>query len=90
MEDVKVLEVKQTGADVFFVRINYLGREYSDTISVSGLELAIASIPEGKKTLRGVLEAFRQAVSQASAPDQTAEAPAPKPKTRKERNGSTR
>lgn len=83
MEEVKVLEVKQTGADVFFVRINYLGREYSDTISVSGLELAIASIPAEKQTLRGILEAFRQAVTQAPAPDQAAEALAQTPKPRK-------
>lgn len=69
MNDVKVIEVrKESGADVFFVRINYLGKEYSDTVSVSGLEQALATLPEEKKQVREILNAYKSAIAAQAIP----------------------
>jgi len=69
MNDAKVLEVrKESGADVFFVRINYLGKEYSDTVSVSGLERALATLPESKKQVREILNAYKSAIAAQAIP----------------------
>jgi hypothetical protein len=68
MEEIKVLESKQLdeAGDVFFLKINYLGKEYVDTISISGLELALISLPEEKKPLH---LAFQQALKQIKEPE---------------------
>ncbi|MDZ7355751.1 MAG: hypothetical protein ONB55_21740 [candidate division KSB1 bacterium] len=69
MNDAKVIEVrKESGADVFFVRINYLGKEYSDTVSVSGLERTLATLPDGKKQLREILNAYKNAIAAQAIP----------------------
>lgn len=64
--EVKILEAKQIdpGKDVYFVRINYMGREYAETVSVAGLELALISLPKEKSELRGLFAAYKQAIEQ--------------------------